>query len=226
MSASFAFLADIAMLFLGGNLKRKEKLSGRFADALSYLFLCSAALKRYEDQGRPVADLPLVEWVVKYCLYNVQDALDEIMRNFPSLLMGQWLRAIIFPLGHKLRYPNDKLSHQVASLLLQPSTARDRLTAGIFVSEEPADVTGRLEYALRTVIEAEPVEQKLRKAGFKSPSFQGVNAWLDDAVAQGVITTDEADLIRTANRARRAAIMVDEFDANRLDVHQSKEKAA
>ncbi len=226
MSASFAFLADIAMLFLGGNLKRKEKLSGRFADALSYLFLCSAALKRFEDQGRPSADLPLVEWVVKYCLYNVQDALDEIMRNFPSLIMGQCLRAVIFPLGHKLRYPNDKLSHQVASLLLQPSAARDRLTAGIFVNEDPTDVTGRLEFALRAVIAAEPAEQKLRKAGFKTPSYDGVNTWLEDAIAQSVITTEEADLIRTANRARRAAIMVDDFDANRLQVHRSKEKAA
>ena len=226
MSASFAFLADIAMLFLGGTLKRKEKLSGRFADALSYMFLCSAALKRYEDQGRPVADLPLVEWVVKYCLYNVQDALDEIMRNFPSLIMGQWLRAIIFPLGHKLRYPNDKLSHQVADLLLQPSAARDRLTAGIFVNDDPADITGRLEYALRTVLEAEPAEQKLRKAGFKTPSYDGVDAWLDDAIAQGVINADEAHLIRTANRARRAAIMVDEFDADRRYVSQTKEKAA
>ena len=84
MSASYAFVSDFAMLFLGGGLKRKEKLSGRFADALSYMYLSSAVLKRFEDTGRPVEDLPFVEWSTKYCLYNVQHALDEILRNFPS----------------------------------------------------------------------------------------------------------------------------------------------
>ena len=86
MSAAFAFLADLALLLLGGALKRKEKLSGRFADALSFMYLDSAVLKRFEDTGRPAADLPLVEWAVKYCLYQVQDALDEILRNFPRAL--------------------------------------------------------------------------------------------------------------------------------------------
>ncbi|MEN8128642.1 MAG: acyl-CoA dehydrogenase [Pseudomonadota bacterium] len=226
MSASFAFLADCALLFLGGALKRKEKLSGRFADALSYMFLCSAALKRFEDQGRPDADLPLVEWVAKYCLYNVQNALDEIMRNFPSLVVGQILRAIVFPLGHKLRYPNDALGHRVASILMQPSAARDRLTEGIFITDNPDDVTGRVEYAMHQVIVAEAAEQKLRKAGLQAPAFEEIGPWLDEAVARRVINAEEAAQVREARRATRAAIMVDDFTPSSQAARQATGKAA
>ena len=226
MSASFAFVADSALLFLGGTLKRKEKLSGRFADALSYMFLCSAALKRYEDQGRPAADLPLVEWVAKYCLFNVQYALDEIMRNFPSVVMGQILRAVVFPLGHKLRYPNDMLGHRVASLLLEPSEARDRLTRGIYFSNDPRDVSGRIEYALQKVIAAEPVEQKLKKAGIKISPIDDIGTWLDGAVAKGIIDAKEAELVKEAHIATRAAIMVDEFAATSEQSRLAEDKAA
>lgn len=226
MSASFAFLADIALLFLGGALKRKEKLSGRFADALSYMFLCSASLKRFEDQGRPEADLPLVEWVAKYCLYNVQSALDEIMRNFPSLLVGQILRAIIFPLGHKLRYPNDVLGHRVAAILMQPSEARDRLADGIFIHDDPKDVSGRVEYALEKVLNAEAAERKLRKAGIKAPVFADIDRWLEEAVARRVIDAAEAKRVREARSAARALIMVDDFAPNPGAAAQSKDKAA
>ncbi|MCP4407964.1 MAG: acyl-CoA dehydrogenase [Gammaproteobacteria bacterium] len=226
MSASFAFLADCGLLFLGGALKRKEKLSGRFADALSYMFLCSAALKRFEDQGRPDADLPLVEWVAKYCLYNVQNALDEIMRNFPSLIVGQILRAIIFPLGHKLRYPNDALGHRVASILMQPSAARDRLTEGIFITDNPDDVTGRVEYALHQVIAAEAAEQKLKMAGLQAPAFEETGPWLDEAIAKRVIDAQEAAQVREARKATRAAIMVDDFAPSSHNSRQAKGKAA
>ena len=226
MSASFAFLADSALLFLGGALKRKEKLSGRFADALSYMFLCSAALKRFEDQGRPESDLPLVEWVAKYCLFNVQNALDEIMRNFPSLVVGQILRAIIFPLGHKLRYPNDALGHKVASILMQSCQARDRLTGDIFISDDPEDVTGRMEHALDKVLAAEAAERKLHKAGMKASVFANTDQWLAEAVARRVIDAEEATRVSEARIATRAAIMVDDFAPNTRVSGQAKDKAA
>ena len=211
MSAAFAFVSDLALLFLGGTLKRKEKLSGRFADALGHMFLCSAALKRYEQEGRPEADRPLMEWVAKYCIYNVQNALDEILRNFPSLWVGQVLRAVIFPLGHGLRYPNDRLGHRVAALLLEPSEARDRLTQGIFINNDPQDITGRLEDALEKVIAIEPLERRLREAGLRAAHPGDVGAWLDEGLARGVIDRSEVERIREAQRAVKACIDVDEF---------------
>ena len=226
MSAGFAFSADIALLVLGGSLKRKEKLSGRFADALSYMYLCSAALKRYEDQGRRVEDLPLVEWVVQHCLYNVQTALAEMMRNFPVALIGRLLRALVFPLGCRLRAPGDQTGHAAAALLLQPCEARDRLTQGIYTSDDPQDVTGRMDYALKKVVAAEAAERKLRAAGLKPKSQHADDGMLSDAVSQGIIDDEEAERIREARRASRAAIMVDDFEPQRKRTARTADEAA
>ncbi len=227
MSASYAFISDFAMLFLGGGLKRKEKLSGRFADALSYMYLCSAILKRFEDTGRPAEDLPLVEWSTKYCLYNVQDALDEIMRNFPSVFFGQILRIFVFPTGKSLRYPNDRVGHEVAKMLIEPSEARDRLTDGIFKSVDPQDPLGRVQYAFNAVVAAREAGRKLRNARIFAPELGRPNNWLEDAVAQGVITQQEAKLVEEAHVATRAAIMVDDFPpAQKVAAQKSVKKAA
>lgn len=211
MSASYSFISDFTMLFLGGQLKRKEKLSGRFADALSYMYLCSAILKRFEDTGHPADDLPLVEWSAKYCLYKVQDALDEIMRNFPSVLFGQILRAIVFPTGKSLRYPNDRVGHRVAKLLIEPSKARDRLTDGTFKSMDPRDLVGRVQHAFNAVVAAREAERKLKKAHLFPPRLGQQGGWLKDAISRGVISEHEAKLVENAHTATRAAIMVDDF---------------
>ena len=168
-SAAFAYLADVALLVLGGALKRKEKLSGRFADALSYMYLASASLKHFKDQGQRQEDRPLLDWSCQYCLYQVQSALDEILRNFPISWLGIALRIAIFPVGRRLRLPDDELSHQVASLLIEDNDSRDRLTQGIYISTDPQDVTGRIEDALAKVIAAEPIERRLRKDRVAQP---------------------------------------------------------
>jgi acyl-CoA dehydrogenase len=215
MSAAYAFLADLALLFLGGTLKRREMLSGRFADGLSFMYLCSASLRRFEDHGRPEADLPLLEWACKYCLYRVQGALDEILRNFPARILGQLLRLVVFPLGRRFRYPNDALAYRVASLLLEPSETRDRLTSGIYITEDPSQPTGRVEYALRKVLAAEPVERALRQRTATEPLYLDHDAWLADLVKQQVISQEEADRLREAREATRAAIDVDDFAPRR-----------
>ncbi|HEU4616984.1 MAG TPA: acyl-CoA dehydrogenase, partial [Gammaproteobacteria bacterium] len=83
-SASFALAADAAMLTLGGELKRKELLSARLGDILSYLYLASMVLKHYEDEGAPAEDLPLVEWSCRVLLYKTQEQLHSFLRNFPN----------------------------------------------------------------------------------------------------------------------------------------------
>lgn len=211
ISASYAFVSDFALLFLGGNLKRREKLSGRFADVLGYMYLCSAVLKHYQETGRPAMDFPLVEWSARYCLYHAQHALDEIMRNFPSRIVGQLLRAAVFPTGRSLHYPDDALGQRVAEILIEPSATRDRLTEGIFKSTDAEDVAGRVQHALAAVIAAEEAERKLAKAGISPPNRGRPRDWLGEAVAQGVITQPEAELVERARTAASAAIAVDDF---------------
>ena len=132
-STVFALAADLAMAALGGSLKRREKISARLGDVLSMLYLCSAALKRFEDEGRPAEDLPLLHWALQDALYRIQQALGGVIRNFPNAPLRWMLGALIFPLGMRLAPPSDRLGHEVATLLMQPGAARDRLTAGIYL---------------------------------------------------------------------------------------------
>ncbi len=222
MSAAFAAAADLALMILGGAFKRKEKLSGRFADALGYMFYASAVLKKFEDDGRPRADLPLVEWSAKYSLYQIQMALDEILRNFPIKWLGVLVRAIIFPLGLSLRQPNDSLSHRVAALLIKPGQARDRLTQGIYISHDPDDITGCLEDALKKVILAEPIERRLRANDQAKPDLQSYQQWIDDMVGMNFISSADAKILLSAHAATRKVIMVDEFSPQQLGAETGK----
>ena len=221
MSAAYAFLADFAMLFLGGGLKRREMLSGRFADALMHMYMASAVLKRFEDTGRPAEDQPLLEWSVRHALFETQVALDQILRNFPNTPVGLVLRGIVFPLGRRYRTPNDKLTRACAHILVSDSQARDRLTEGVYVSDDPEDVTGSVEHALRCVLAADSAERKLKKTRRQQPYGVDYSTWLQQLTAEGVISRDEADLLLAAMQATRRVVMVDDFENDMLQAANS-----
>ncbi len=212
MSASFALVSDMSMLALGGELKRKEKLSGRLADVVSFLYLASATLKRFEDDGQIKEDLPMVQWTCDYCLFHMQEALMGLLRNYPIRLLAHALRILVFPFGQTYRLPNDKLGQKVARLILSPSASRDRLTSGIHLPKELTQVIGRLDAALYKVVTAEPVERKIRTAR-KEGKLDGVSkeSELSKAVSIGILTQKEADLVTIAEVARREVITVDDF---------------
>lgn len=214
VSVSFALLADCALLLLGGALKRRESLSGRFADILSELYLASCVLKRFEDEGRPAADLPLVQWSLQHSLHTCEQRIGEILDNFPSRPLAWLLRRALLPWGLRCRKPDDRLTAQCANLLLAPSAARDRLTAGIYVSFDPEDITGRLEYALEKVLSAEAIERKLAAAGHTGS--------LKAAVQAGLIDDMEAQQVIEAERATRYAIDVDDFDPAALSARRPR----
>ena len=217
MSAAFALAADLGMLTLGGALKRKEKLSGRYADVLSQLYLASATLKRHHDEHEPEADLPLVRWACEDALYQAQEALVGIINNFPQRFAAWWLRVLIFPFGKPFAPPSDRLGHEAASILLSPSAARDRLTAGMFVPEDVEQALGRIEIALKEVDRAELVEKTLDKAikGGRLPKLPLLDV-LDLAVERQVIDQYAAERLRIAEQLRREVIRVDEFSKDYL----------
>lgn len=211
-SASFACIADIGLMRLGGSLKRKERLSARLGDILSMLYLCSAALKRFEDDGRPASDLPLLHWSVQDAIYRMQQALDEFLINFPGHAVFVWLlRVLIFPLGKRCKPPTDALAHEVARLMMEPGAVRDRLTAGIFVPTANNEPMADLEQALHCVIECGAIETRLREA----VKLRQITARGDEKIAQAlqlkVITATEADLLNKMKALRSQAIKVDDF---------------
>ncbi len=213
-SAAFALVADISMLVLGGALKRKEKLSARLGDMLSLLYLCSATLKRFEDDGRPAADLPLVHWSIQDALYHLQQALDGLLDNFPNRMAAWALRLLVFPLGKPFSPPPDELGHRVAALLLEPGEARDRLTAGIYLPASTDEPLGVLEQALQCAVVCEVAEAKVRaaiKAGLISARGDEKIA---ESLQQGIITTVEAESLEKMKSLRRCVIMVDDFPAD------------
>lgn len=211
MSASFALLADVAMLSLGGDLKRREKISGRFADILSHLYMASAVLKRFEDDGRPAADLPIVRWALEDSLAIIEERLDSILRNFPVRGVGAVLRPFVLPLGRRCKGASDKLGHEVAKLLLSPSETRDRLTDGLFIELREDDPMGLMELALQKVIAGEPVERKLAQAFGASVNTENMEAVLKKGVAEGAINELEAETVREAMAITALAIAVDDF---------------
>jgi len=214
LSAATSAMADVALLSLGGALKRKESISGRFADALAYLYLCSATLKRFEDDGRPRASLPLLHWVCQWSLYQVQEALHAIIQNFPVRWLAWKMRAWAFPLGYQFSLPGDRLTHQVAVLLLEPSPARDALVDGIYSPDDVDDMTGRLHHAMALTIQAEPIERKLRAIHQKHRPDQAYADWLETLVQQQHIKQAEADVLLATRQAVQAAVAVDDFPAD------------
>jgi acyl-CoA dehydrogenase len=214
LSAAFAFLADVSMLVMGGALKRKEKISGRLGDVLSMMYLVSAALKRYEDQGRPAEDQPLVHWSVRDALYQAQQAIDAILANFPNAFVAGLLYRMIFPWGTPFRPSADVHNRGCAALVLEPGEARERLTRGMYLplATTREDATAILEAALHATIACEPIEKKLRaavKSGAVAP-----RAGLDTALLArdaGVISADEYARWQDKEALRKAVIHVDDF---------------
>jgi acyl-CoA dehydrogenase len=216
-SAALAFLADLSMGTLGGALKRKEKLSARLGDILSLMYLCSATLRRYEADGRQHADAPLMHWAMWDAMFKAQNAFEGVISNFPNRFIASVMRRVVFPLGRPYVIPSDKLGHDVARLLIEPSETRDRLTAGVYLSQSSDNPLSQIERSLAAAIAAEPIEAKLRaaiKAGridAKLAPGDGADALDARAVDAGVITAAEAAALAKARELAADVIRVDDF---------------
>ncbi|WP_131110988.1 acyl-CoA dehydrogenase [Sulfuricystis thermophila] len=214
-AAAFAFLADIALLVMGGSLKRREKLSARLGDILAALYLMSATLKRFEDEGRQAADAPLAHWAIWDTMYQAQQAFEGVIGNFPNRWVAAFLRRTIFPWGHPYVVPSDALGHRAARLLLEPSATRDRLTAECFVPRDENEPVGAIELALAATLAAEPIETKIRTAEregrFANDPRANTRQIAQLALERGVIGSAEYETLRLRDRLRDIVIRVDDF---------------
>ncbi len=216
-AASFALVSDTAMLLLGGKLKKKEMLSARLGDILSYMYLASAVLKRFEDQGRPDSDLPLVTWACRDLLYCAQERLHGIIRNFPNRFVAALLRVLVFPVGRDYYMPSDRLEHKIASLFINRTDARERLTEGLYDALEPRNPLGLMNEALRLADIADPLEKRVRKAAKDGQiPEREFPAMIDAAQAAGVLSEAEAHELREFDNRVMAIMAVDDFDPQEL----------
>ena len=212
MSLAFAVTADATLMSLGGGLKRKESLSGRLGDVLSLLYLGSAVLKHHHDNGSPDDELPLLEWACQDLLHDMQTQLHEVLNNLPSRFIAGTVRLLTFPLGKPYKRPSDKLGLRVADLIMQPGALRDRLTEAVYIPINKSEPVAQLDDALEKSVAAAPALRKLRTAMKAGTLDKGdPEEHIDDGVKAGIITDQEAAVIRGAIAARKVVIQVDEF---------------
>jgi acyl-CoA dehydrogenase len=216
-SSAFALIVDVCMLTLGGNLKRKESISARLGDILSYLYLLSAVLKHYKDQGEPIDDLPIVQFAGLTCLFEIQERFDEIIKNFPHRWLAILLKVLIFPLGERFSKPRDKMNHKIAQLMMAPTETRQRLAAGAFLSSVKENVLADIQDALIKTIAAEPIEKMIKTAKHDDVIIgYTMTEQAQSALEKKIITVEQFDIFMQAEEVRKKVIAVDDFTSEEL----------
>jgi acyl-CoA dehydrogenase len=221
MSAAFALVSDAAMLTVGGALKRREKLSGRLADCLAWLYLGSAVLKRFSDEGLPEVSRPYARWACDLALHRIQTALVGVLDHLPIRVVAWKLKWLIFPFGARFKPPGDDLGAAVARGLLDGHAARELLTHEVYIPPPNEPGLGQLERTLKLVVEARKVKYTIRdavRAGRLKKA--AADRLLADAVDAGVISAADREKVLEADEARRDLIQVDSFAAKGIHALQ------
>ncbi len=209
VSSHFAFFADVALATLGGNLKRKEKLTGRFADIMSWMYMLTAILRRYEADGCKKEDLIFVHWTCQYAFAKIQESFEGLFSNMGKLYAPIRFLTRLNAFGSM---PSDELGGKIAHAIQVPGEQRDRITPCVFIPQNPDEALGRLERAFKAVSETAPISKRLLKAIKKGVLSKGrPDMLLKHAVEAGVITAAESERLLSAEKYRRDAIQVDDF---------------
>ncbi|HSY96517.1 MAG TPA: acyl-CoA dehydrogenase [Steroidobacteraceae bacterium] len=217
-SASFALATDVAMLALGGYLKKKETLSARLGDVLSAMYLASMVLKHHENQGRLPEDLPLVEWACRSLLYQAQEQLHLFLRNFPNRPLAALMRLLIFPRGLTYFPPSDRLGRDIADLIMHPTAARERLSRDIYKTQESHNPAGMLQEALILSTMAESLEKRIRVDGIKTGRIGALDlpGQISEALHAGILSEAEAAVLRDYDAKVSKLLAVDDFAPQEL----------
>ncbi|MCI2809508.1 acyl-CoA dehydrogenase [Eoetvoesiella caeni] len=200
-AAAFSLVSELTLLTLGGSLKRREMLSARLGDVLAELFLLSAVLKRWHDEGQHESDLPLVRWCAEQSFFTIERRLNDVLFNFPARGLAIVLRFLLQPPAMKAKPPSDQLTATCADILLEPSESRDRLVGAVWTTCNSASVE-QLEYAFEQVVQAQPILDRLKHGGLKD--------WRV-AHAKGALTDAQAQLLERMQAAVAAVVNVDDF---------------
>lgn len=216
MSRGLAFSTDVAMLVLGGELKRKEMISARLGDVLSHLYLASCVLKRFEDEGRQQADLPFVKYAVELSLFEIGQAFDGFFKNFSNPVVNFILKRIVFPLGNHYQRPSDEIAQEICEHMTQPGVFRNRLTHLCHVDENAG--TGVMENAFMAMHDTSTAFKRLKKWQREGTLNRNhdIETAINSAREKQLITDEQAEKLHGANNLRKQAIAVDNYKAGEL----------
>ncbi|WP_035889883.1 acyl-CoA dehydrogenase [Legionella norrlandica] len=209
LSHAYSWLADFSLIYLGGDLKRRERLSARLADGMSYLYMAMATLRNVElNQEHPDEQLH-ARWALAYCFYHAQKSMIALCHNFPSKFLGFIVRVFAFPFGQTMRYPSDKLDSRLARLMTHNNHYRDHLKKSVFLSGDPKQPVDRMEQALQLIINTDTLAKKV--SDLKKYKFSKLEGKLKEKVENGQLSQQEMNDFLTVEEARWDAILVDEF---------------
>lgn len=212
LSSSFALVSNSAIIFIGGNLKLKERISARLGDAMSYLYMACSTLKYFKDNNERISDEIFVQWSLEHCLFSAQTALLEVMDNFGVPYVGCALKAFLFPYGKPYKKPSDKLEHQISQNLMNDSETRSAFKAMCHVPLRDNDPIGRVELAYQEVLSTTPIKVKIHKAVKAKQLAKGsIDNIAPKALELGIITNEELALLKNAAKLVNEVIQVDEF---------------
>jgi acyl-CoA dehydrogenase len=216
-SSAFALVADASMALLGGKLKFKESISARLGDLLAHMYIMSAVLKRYQDQGAPESDLSLLRWSLDYCLANFWRTMDELLSNLGNRWVAYALRTIVMPLGLPRHTPADSLNKEITAILTKPCDARSRLCGSFFVSTNENDCINTLEKALEETERLSPLLKRVYDAIKSSDLAQGpLKQCVDAALHAKIINEKEAVDLYYLDTLIQEVIAVDDFSLDEL----------
>lgn len=220
LSHAFAWIGDLCLMVLGGELKRKERLSARLGDALSYLYMASAVLKTCQQNDNDAEKLHAT-WALNHCFYHTQKALLDLAQNFPNKAIGMLIKLVAFPLGQTMKAPSDKLEHKLSSLMMKNQAYREKLRRRVFLSG--ADNKSRLdkvEDAFQLILDNESLFKRLK--GIGKVSIHSLSEFLDRKIADGEINEAQKEALLKSEEARWQAIQVDEFAFEELSSTEKK----
>ncbi|MBI2791962.1 MAG: acyl-CoA dehydrogenase [Gammaproteobacteria bacterium] len=216
-SSAFALVADASMALLGGKLKFKESISARLGDLLAQMYIMSAVLKRYQDQGAPESDLSLLRWSLDYSLANFWRTMDELLSNLGNRWVAYGLRIIVMPLGLPRHTPLDALNKEITAILTTPCDARKRLCGNFFVSTNENDCINTLEKALEETVRLSPLLKRVYDAIKSSELAQGpLKQCIDAALHAKIINEKEAVDLYYLDTLIQEVIAVDDFSLDEL----------
>lgn len=236
-SASLSLLTDVSLAVIGGNLKARERLSGRMADSLVSLYYASAVIKLFHDRGYPDQERLLVDWALQRCLYDVQRSMNDVIANYPVRGVRPLLRLLVFPLGLRLTPPSDGLGEAVARAITTPGEVRDSLTQGIYHTDSADDAVGLVLHAFNLQQQTQPLQDKLHaaiKAAGDTEEIKDLEMLLERqrelkmewAEENGVLDKDEILQLDSAMSAIYNALRVDTFTPEELAMRSTNESRA
>lgn len=215
MSNALALFSDVAFMRFGSALKRKESLSARLGDVLSYLYMASALIKHHECQttSDQQKENPCLQWGMAFCFYEIQIAFDAFLDNLKNPFLSFLLKSIVFPFGKIYKTPTDALNKEISTLMMQDSWLRNQMSQNCYIKAIESDPIGRVESAFRACLQSEPLRNRI-KIAIKEGKIAKKDHWAlqaIEAVQANLLTQPEADALLEAEKKRLDSLEVDEF---------------